>query len=100
MACYKQSGTRRYFEKNSQLPVPFFPPKTMPHGSAIERLIHGEPLSGPLQIDGEIWCKDDALVRNATVYEHAFHYHEDEFITLVWWQDEEPIWQFIEAGDS
>lgn len=72
----------------------------MLNGSAIERLIHGEPLSGPLQIDGEIWCRDDDLASNTTVYEHALHYHEDEFITLVWWQDEEPIGHLMETRDS
>ena len=95
MACYKKCGTRRYFEKHSQLPGVFFPPRQIPNGSAIQRLIGGERLIGPTLVDGDVWCRE-GLTSGSVVFEHAFHYHEDEFLTLVWWQDEEPIWQFSE----
>jgi hypothetical protein len=96
MACYTKSGVRRYFEKNSQLPGAFFPPQQAPIGSAIYRVINGESLSEPELVDGDVWCRED-LASGAVVFEHAFHYHQGEYLTLVWWQDEEPIWQLAEA---
>lgn len=96
IACYKQNGTRRYFDKHRDLPGMFFPPQQMPVGSAIYQLINGEKLTGPTLIDGNVWCRED-LASDAVVHEHAFHYHDGEFLTIVWWQDEEPIWQFAES---
>lgn len=99
MACYKKCGTRRYFEKHSLLPGVFFPPNKVPKGSAIQRLINGESLKGAIAIDGEVWCRE-SLISGSVVLEHAFHYHADEFLTIVWWQDEEPIWQFYENQEK
>ncbi|WP_194868650.1 ImmA/IrrE family metallo-endopeptidase [Pseudoalteromonas sp. PPB1] len=99
MACYKKCGTRRYFEKHSQLPGAFFPPRHVPNGSAVQKVISGETLKGPILVDGNVWCRED-LASGSVVLEQAFHYHDDEFLTLVWWQDEEPIWKLCEAIGS
>lgn len=98
-ASYSRDGTRNYFNHTPQLPGEFFPPQKAPAGSAIHNLlITGKDL-GPTVVDGDIWCRED-LASGSVVHEHAFHYHNDEFLTLVWWKDEEPIWSFSEAKNG
>ena len=99
-AVYDSNLNRKYFQKSDSLPYEFFPPQVAPDGSFIHDLICSKSDSPKLDfIDGGVWCKtkdaDDALV-----YEHAFYYHDDQFITLVWWENEEPIWQFIEKSET
>lgn len=96
-ACYKRCGTRRYFSANKELPYSFLPPQQAPKGSAIHTLLKEGKELGATIIDGDVWCKDD-LASGGVVHEHAFHYHEDEFLTIVWWKDEEPVWSHKETN--
>ena len=91
---YRKDGSRWLFSKNSSLPGCFYPESTVPSGSKIYDLIVNKIDSGPGEVDGHVWCRED-WADNSTVYEHAFHYHNDLFVSLVWWKDEEPIWQCI-----
>lgn len=95
-ASYKICGNRKYFGKHDKLPYIFSPPKTVPEGSAIYNLINYGRNSGPIKVDADIWCKEDSCI-DSYVHEHAFHYHDDEFITMIWWEDEEPIWSYLEG---
>ena len=98
-ASYNKEGIRNYFNHTPQLPGEFFPPQRVPIGSAIHTLIKTGNDLGPTVVDGDIWCRED-LASGAVVHEHAFHYHKDEFLTLVWWKDEEPIWSFSETKNG
>lgn len=93
---YRKDGTRRLFHKNSDLPGSFFPPQSVPKGSNIYELIFNNKDTGPDEVDGSVWCRE-SWADDSTVFEHAFHYHADEYISLVWWKDEEPIWQCIDS---
>lgn len=98
-ASYDRKGNRNYFNASPSLPGDFFPPRTAPVGSAIHTLLSQNKDPGPTIVDGNIWCRDD-LANDTVVHEHAFHYFEDEFLTLVWWQDDEPIWRHMEQKDG
>jgi hypothetical protein len=98
-ASYDRKGNRNYFNASPSLPGYFFPPRTAPVGSAIHTLLSQNRDIGPTIVDGNIWCRDD-LANDTVVHEHAFHYFEDEFLTLVWWQDDEPIWRHMEQKDG
>lgn len=91
---YRKDGTRRLFHANKNLPYSFLPPNIVPKGSKAFDLIFSGIDSGSGFVDGEVWCKDH-WANDAVVYEHSFHYHDGEFISLVWWEDEEPIWECI-----
>lgn len=95
-AIYRKNGSRRLYQANNDLPYSFLPPNQVPKGSRVYELIFNNKDLGPGELDGDVWCKDQ-WANDSIVYEHSFHYHEDEFITLVWWQDEEPIWDCIQA---
>lgn len=91
-ACYDSKGKRKYFSKNEDLHYYFSPPQEAPIGSCVSDLILKKTTDQSAKIlDGSIWCRthhaDDIIV-----HEHAFHYHGGDFITIVWWEDEEPIW--------
>ena len=90
-AIYDKNQSRRRFKNSIDLPYDFFPPRQAPYGSLIHTLIE-KKLSSPLSdtVNGEIWCKKH-YADGAVVHEEAFHYFEDQFITLIWWEDEEPI---------
>jgi hypothetical protein len=94
-ALYDRRGMRRLFMANKSLPYEFLPPQQAPEHSRIHELIHKGKESGYGLTDGEVWCKRD-LTDLGVVHENAFHYHGDSFITLVWWENDEPIWQFVE----
>jgi hypothetical protein len=94
-AIYDSKGKRRLFKANKSLPYEFLPPQLAPRHSRVHELIHNGKESGYGLTDGEVWCKRD-LTDLGIVHENAFHYHGDNFITLVWWENDKPIWQFIE----
>ena len=96
---YYKDGKRRLFHKNSSLPGCFYPPNTVPEGSKIYDLVVNGINSGPGEVDGSVWCRE-GWADDATVYEHAFHYHDNQFISLVWWEDEEPIWHFMSKKEG
>ncbi|WP_342208191.1 ImmA/IrrE family metallo-endopeptidase [Shewanella xiamenensis] len=91
---YRKDGSRYLFHKNSSLPGSFFPTSTAPEGSKIHDLIFRGVKSSAGEVDGNVWCRE-SWADDATVHEHAFQYHDNMFISLVWWEDEEPIWQCI-----
>lgn len=93
-AIYRQDGSRKLFKANDTLPYAFLPPQTMPEGSRIYELIKNNKESGYGLVDGEIWCKED-WANHGVVHENAFHYYNGDYITLIWWEEEEPIWQCI-----
>lgn len=95
---YRRDGSRWLFDKNSSLPGSFYPPNVVPKGSKIYDLLINNKNSGPGEVDGSVWCRE-SWADDATVYEHAFHYHDDLFVSLVWWADEEPIWKCISSKD-
>ncbi|GAC26581.1 hypothetical protein GMES_4310 [Paraglaciecola mesophila KMM 241] len=96
---YRKDGSRYLFDKNSQLPGCFYPRDRVPDGSKIYDLIVNGVSTGPGEVDGNVWCRE-GWADDATVYEHAFHYHDDQFVSLVWWEDEEPIWQCISSKEK
>ncbi|WDE02383.1 ImmA/IrrE family metallo-endopeptidase [Thalassomonas actiniarum] len=96
---YRKDGSRYLFDKNSNLPGCFFPTNTVPEGSKIHDLIVNNVKSGSGEVDGSVWCRE-GWADDATVYEHAFQYHDDMFISLVWWKNEEPIWQCISSKEE
>lgn len=96
---YRKDGTRYLFDKHSNLPGCFFPTSIAPPGSKIHDLISNNVKSVSGEVDGSVWCRE-GWADEATVHEYAFHYHEDMFISLVWWKDEEPIWQCISSKDG
>lgn len=53
----------------------------MPEGSKIYDLIVNGVISGPGEVDGSVWCRE-GWADDATVFEHAFHYHDDQFVKL------------------
>lgn len=93
-AIYRKDGSRRLFDKNSNLPGCFYPTNTAPEGSKIHDLIFNNAKSSSGEVDGSVWCREN-WADDATVYEHAFHYHDDLFVSIIWWEDEEPIWQYL-----
>ncbi|GGA77370.1 hypothetical protein GCM10011369_19060 [Neiella marina] len=95
LACYGSDGVRKYFECTPELPYNFIPPQHMPVGSAIQTLISNKTKVAPSFVDGEVWSRAD-ISFGGVVREHAFHYHGDDFLTLVWWEDEAPIVEWIE----
>ena len=97
-AMYDSKGRRRLFKANESLRYEFLPPQLAPEHSRTYELIHNGKKSGYGLTDGEVWCRRD-LTDLGVVHENAFHYHDDIFITLVWWEDDEPIWQFIQKGE-
>ncbi|HAW77650.1 MAG TPA: hypothetical protein DCW74_18185 [Alteromonas australica] len=97
-AMYDSRGKRRLFKANKSLPYEFLPPQIAPEHSRVYELIHNGKESGYGLTDGEVWCKRD-LTGLGVVHENAFHYHDDIYITLVWWEDDEPIWQFIQKEE-
>jgi Zn-dependent peptidase ImmA (M78 family) len=96
---YRKDGSRYLFDKSSTLPGCFFPTNTAPKGSKIHDLIFNGLKSSPSEVDGSVWCRED-WADDATVHEHAFQYHDDMFISLVWWEDEEPIWQCVSSKEG
>jgi len=98
-ASYDRKGNRNYFNASPSLPGEFYPPRVAPVGSAIHALLREQREIGPIVVDGNTWCRDD-LASNSVVHEHAFHYFEEEFLTLVWWQDDEPIWRHMESKEG
>ncbi|MBU1392001.1 MAG: ImmA/IrrE family metallo-endopeptidase [Gammaproteobacteria bacterium] len=96
---YRKDGSRYLFDKNSSLPGCFFPTNTAPKGSKVHDLIFNGVKSTHGEVDGSVWCRE-GWADDATVYEQAFHYHDDMFISLVWWKDEEPIWQCINSKEE
>lgn len=96
---YRKDGSRYLFDKHSDLPGCFYPTSTVPSGSKIHDLIINNVKSSPGEVDGSVWCREN-WADDAAVYEHAFQYHDDMFISLVWWKDEEPIWQCISSKEG
>ena len=95
-ACYDSSGKRKYFSKNDDLHYYFSPPPEAPLGSCVSDLILKKTTDQSAKIiDGSIWCRTEDA-NDVIVHEHAFHYHGGDFITIVWWEEEEPIWRLNE----
>jgi hypothetical protein len=96
-ACYDAKGKRKYFSKNSDLHYYFSPPQQAPSGSCVFDLIFNDSKEQSAKIlDGSVWCRNDSA-SHIVVHEHAFHYHNGDYITIVWWEDEEPIWKANES---
>lgn len=96
-ACYDPKGKRKYFSKNSDLHYDFSPPQEAPTGSCVFDLIFNNTKEQSAKtLDGSVWCRNDSASQ-IIVHEHAFHYHNGDYITIVWWEDEEPIWKANEA---
>lgn len=93
---YRSDGTRRLFQANNRIPYSFLPPAMVPEGSRAHDLIFNKSDKGPGFIDGDIWCKED-WAEGAEVFEHSFHYHNGDFISVIWWEDEEPLWRCIDS---
>lgn len=93
-ANYYSNGNRYYYLAHSDMPYDFLPPKILPDGSLLKDLIRNQKASGHSYIDGEVWCKGD-WANGAVVSEFAFHYFNNQYITLVIWENEEPIWNCI-----
>lgn len=99
-AIYDSQGRRVLFSHNNVLPYSFMPPREAPLGSAVHDLLSGKSTDQSAKLmDGDIWCKDNSA-DSAVVHEHAFHYHDGQYITLVWWEDEEPVWKSIDEKES
>jgi Zn-dependent peptidase ImmA (M78 family) len=98
-AIYKKNGSRRLFHANSDMPYSFLPPQQAPQGSLVYKRINGLSNESTEVIDGCIWCKDQ-WGDQSEVREQAFHYHDNEYITVVYWEQEEPIWQCIEHKEN
>ena len=97
-AMYDSDGNRKLFKANDTLPREFLPPRQTPVGSRIYELIHYGRESGYGLVDGDVWCRVDRA-NLSVVHENAFHYHNGCYITLIWWENEEPIWQLLEEKD-
>ncbi|MCB2425494.1 ImmA/IrrE family metallo-endopeptidase [Methylophaga pinxianii] len=95
-AIYRSDGSRRLFHANKKIPYSFLPPDTVPNGSKIFDLIFNGHDKGAGFINGSVWCKDD-WADESEVFEHSFHYHNDDFISIVWWKDEEPVWRCLDS---
>jgi len=95
LAMYDRFGNRRWFQAHPQLTYSFYPPRIAPSGSGIRDLIDSKRQSlFSDEIDGEVWCKD-SWADGSCVHEETVYYHDGTFLTLVWWEDEEPIWRSI-----
>lgn len=97
-ACYDPKGKRKYFSKNSDLHYDFSPPQDAPNGSCVfDLLFNNTKEQSARTLDGSVWCRKNSA-DHIVVHEHAFHYHNGDYITIVWWEDEEPIWKANENG--
>lgn len=93
LAAYDRSGQRKWFIPHSELPYTFLPPRILPEGSGADVLIKsGSARMFSDFVDGSVWCKD-SWADDACVYEEAIQYHNGTYLTLVWWEDEEPVWK-------
>ncbi|MBV35837.1 MAG: hypothetical protein CMP47_10375 [Rickettsiales bacterium] len=97
-AIYDSKGTRQLFKANDTLPYDFLPPRQVPVGSRIYELINRSRNSGYGEVDGEVWCRVDRT-NLGVIHENAFHYHNGNYITLIWWKNDEPIWKYIEENE-
>jgi Zn-dependent peptidase ImmA (M78 family) len=93
---YRSDGGRKLFQANNRIPYDFLPPDKAPEGSRVYDLIFNNRDKGPGFIYGDVWCKKD-WAEGSEVFEHSFHYHNGDFISLVWWEDEEPVWRCIDS---
>ncbi|TCK02975.1 ImmA/IrrE family metallo-endopeptidase [Marinobacterium mangrovicola] len=95
LAAYDQSCQRKWFIPNKNLPYSFLPPRVAPAESGIARIIKANITSMfNDKVDGSVWCKD-SWADHSSVHEEAIHYHNGTYLTLVWWEDEEPVWESI-----
>lgn len=95
LAAYDKSGQRKWFIPHGKLPYSFLPPRIVPDGSGIGSLIkEGTMRMFSDKVDGSVWCKD-SWADDSYVHEEAIHYHNGTYLSLVWWEDEEPVWKAI-----
>lgn len=94
-AAYDSQGNRKFFCYSPELPSVFFPPKVVPEGSVLKKLLQLNSIQGKDIVDGNVWCRKD-LENDSYVHEYAFHYFGDVYLTLVWWEDERAI---LESSD-
>lgn len=95
LAAYDLNGQRKWFISHGKLPYTFLPPKMVPIGSGIESVIQARSTRMfSDKVDGSVWCKE-SWADDSCVHEEVIHYHNGTYLTLVWWEDEEPVWQAI-----
>lgn len=90
-------GKRDWFRRGAEVPDAFWPHVDVQKGSGADRLLRTrERRTQPTSVRADLWIEVEGA-DNYEIVEHSVRVSETEVVTLLWWQDESQITDFMDS---
>jgi hypothetical protein len=98
LICSDETGRRLWFAKSSIVPKNLWPRQEFGRSTAALRLLKGEVLGEPVDVDADEWIEHPDSARYV-LREHSIQMGE-RVLSLLWWKDESQLTDLIDEEDA